>query len=316
MQRFKNILYILGANHGAEERTAERVRTLARQNNARVCIASLLDESFIEQFSKIVSPTTKHMAHLAKEHLQEEVDTFLQRGDWTQIETTTAILEGRDFIAVITKVLRDAHDLVIKSDINVLDTDQLSMRLFRKCPCPVWVIRNREGGSFQRILAALDLGSDQEENIRLNRKIVELTHSFARQEQGEAHYLHALHLEYEAMMRAPRFNMSDEQIASIKEEIRQKSRSSLKRLFAETAISVPPENIHLLQGETTTVINTAIKDLKADMLVMGTLARAGVPGLLIGNKAEKILSQITCSVLAVKPDGFLSPVKLQRGETA
>jgi len=45
-----------------------------------------------------------------------------------------------------------------------------------------------------------------------------------------------------------------------------------------------------------------------DLIVMGTLARAGVEGLLIGNTAEKILSRIDCSVLALKPEGFVSPI--------
>jgi universal stress protein E len=42
---------------------------------------------------------------------------------------------------------------------------------------------------------------------------------------------------------------------------------------------------------------------------MGTLGRAGIAGLLIGNTAEKILHQVECSVMTVKPDGFVSPVK-------
>ena len=41
---------------------------------------------------------------------------------------------------------------------------------------------------------------------------------------------------------------------------------------------------------------------------MGTLARTGVAGLFIGNTAETILEQLTCSVLAIKPPGFVSPV--------
>jgi universal stress protein E len=42
---------------------------------------------------------------------------------------------------------------------------------------------------------------------------------------------------------------------------------------------------------------------------MGTVGRAGIAGLLIGNTAEKILHQVECSVMTVKPDGFVSPVK-------
>jgi nucleotide-binding universal stress UspA family protein len=43
---------------------------------------------------------------------------------------------------------------------------------------------------------------------------------------------------------------------------------------------------------------------------MGTVGRVGIPGLFIGNTAEEIFQTTACSVLAVKPDGFISPVEL------
>ena len=42
---------------------------------------------------------------------------------------------------------------------------------------------------------------------------------------------------------------------------------------------------------------------------MGTVARTGIPGYLISNTAEKILTEINCSILAVKPESFSTPVK-------
>jgi nucleotide-binding universal stress UspA family protein len=45
-----------------------------------------------------------------------------------------------------------------------------------------------------------------------------------------------------------------------------------------------------------------------DLIVMGTVARIGIPGLIIGNTAESIFEQVKCSVLAIKPDGFETPV--------
>ena len=48
-----------------------------------------------------------------------------------------------------------------------------------------------------------------------------------------------------------------------------------------------------------------------DVLVMGTVARGGVSGVLIGNTAERVLRKLPCSVLTVKPDGFVSPVRLE-----
>jgi nucleotide-binding universal stress UspA family protein len=45
-----------------------------------------------------------------------------------------------------------------------------------------------------------------------------------------------------------------------------------------------------------------------DLLVMGTVCRTGISGFLIGNTAEEVLNQIDCSVLTVKPEGFVTPV--------
>jgi nucleotide-binding universal stress UspA family protein len=39
-----------------------------------------------------------------------------------------------------------------------------------------------------------------------------------------------------------------------------------------------------------------------ELLVVGTVARSGVAGRIIGNTAEAVLSQLPCSMLVVKPD--------------
>ncbi len=41
---------------------------------------------------------------------------------------------------------------------------------------------------------------------------------------------------------------------------------------------------------------------------MGTVCRTGIPGLIIGNTAERVLDSVKCSVLTVKPAGFVSPI--------
>jgi len=44
---------------------------------------------------------------------------------------------------------------------------------------------------------------------------------------------------------------------------------------------------------------------------MGTISRAGIAGLLVGNTAERLLDQLDCSLLTVKPGDFVSPVGLE-----
>jgi nucleotide-binding universal stress UspA family protein len=67
---------------------------------------------------------------------------------------------------------------------------------------------------------------------------------------------------------------------------------------------------HLPKGAAKKMIAALSVELQADLVVMGTVARTGVSGLIIGNTAEAILDQLSCSVLAIKPPGFTTPVKL------
>jgi nucleotide-binding universal stress UspA family protein len=69
--------------------------------------------------------------------------------------------------------------------------------------------------------------------------------------------------------------------------------------------------VHLIKGQPRKEIPALAKRLGVDLVVMGTVARTGVPGLFIGNTAEAMLEQIDCSVLAVKPEGFKTPVSLE-----
>ena len=68
---------------------------------------------------------------------------------------------------------------------------------------------------------------------------------------------------------------------------------------------------HLVKGWARKVIPDLAKRIEADLIVMGSVARTGVPGFIVGNTAEIILHQIDCSVLAIKPPGFATPVTVE-----
>ena len=85
----------------------------------------------------------------------------------------------------------------------------------------------------------------------------------------------------------------------------------LQRHGADAMQFLSPKK-HLVKGVPRREIPALAKRLGADLVVMGTVARTGVPGFFIGNTAETILRSVRCSVLAVKPEGFVSPVRIQR----
>jgi len=67
----------------------------------------------------------------------------------------------------------------------------------------------------------------------------------------------------------------------------------------------------LVKGRARRAIPQLAEELQVELIVMGTIRHAGIAGILIGNTAETILNRIDCSVLAIKPEGFVSPVMLE-----
>jgi nucleotide-binding universal stress UspA family protein len=51
-----------------------------------------------------------------------------------------------------------------------------------------------------------------------------------------------------------------------------------------------------------------IDDHQIDLLLMGTVARGGLEGASIGNTSERLVTQVPCSMLVVKPADFKSPI--------
>jgi nucleotide-binding universal stress UspA family protein len=248
-----------------------------------------------------------------------------------RIEIETQVLIGTHFLEVIREVLRNRRDLVIKSPEQQEWLDRVfgsdDMHLLRKCPCPVWLVRPRPEKGYRRILAAVDLDDDglpkevQSSQV-LNRQILEMASSLALAESAELHIVYAWEAIGESLMRHGPFLMtSDEQVDTYVERIRRHLSARLDSTMADMKASMGEAmdflhpQTHLVKGWARKEIPALARHLEIDLVVMGTVARTGMPGFIMGNTAETILNQLDCSVLAIKPPGFVTPVTL-KGEAA
>jgi nucleotide-binding universal stress UspA family protein len=86
------------------------------------------------------------------------------------------------------------------------------------------------------------------------------------------------------------------------------ARASVARLLADAAIPADRALVHMRKARPIDAITDVATTVDPGIVVMGTLARSGVAGLLMGNTAETTLGTLRSSIIAVKPDGFVSPV--------
>jgi nucleotide-binding universal stress UspA family protein len=68
--------------------------------------------------------------------------------------------------------------------------------------------------------------------------------------------------------------------------------------------------VELRKGEPEDIIPRFVVAEGVDLVVLGTVARTGIAGLIIGNTAERLLQRLVCSVFAIKPNGFRTPIRL------
>ncbi len=326
MKRFKNILCVVESAQFSKA-AMERAVTLAQNNQASLTTVAIAPQVAARIRMPRSGPSAAElqaiMANNRAQRLEALVAPYRER-----VELQTKVLVGVPFLEIIREVLRNGRDLVIRTPENPDWLDRLfgsdDMHLLRKCPCPVWLIKLGKQTSFRRILAAVDIGeldlpAEMQSQRAVNRQILEMASSLALSDFAELHVVHAWEAIGESLLRHGVLTSEpEEQVRTYVQQVRQWHEAGLDRLMREVtgdlgrdAMEYLKPQTHLVKGGARNEIPALANRIGADLVVMGTVARTGIPGFLIGNTAETILNQIDCSVLAIKPPGFVTPVTLE-----
>lgn len=322
MKRFKNILYVNEST--ADQASAiARAAVLAENHQADLTILDVIPpeaspvDAGLHSGDAISTGLQADMAVDRRSALDSLIQDYLKKPGIRQAERV-----GKTYLEVIRAVLRNAYDLVIKPAENPTWTHRLfgsdDLHLLRKCPCPVWLMKPPEKPNYSSIVAAVDLGTQDpfSSDDDLNREILELAASLALSDFASLHIVHAWEAFGEATLLS-RGSGSAEGVTDYVDKKREHHRKGLQRLAEDLRGWIGADlydylspTFHLPKGPARRVIAPLAAELQADLVVMGTVARTGISGLIIGNTAETILDQLASSVLAVKPPGFKTPVKM------
>lgn len=323
MKRFKNILYVSEPSV-AQESAVARAVALAQNNQAQLMIIDVIPEQTagigMPPGGPISADLTAAMIAERRQMLESLVAPYT-----ALLDISIEILVGTKFLEAIRAVLRNDYDLVIKPAENPANPAWIErlfgsddMHLLRKCPCPVWLMKPEEKSNYECIVAAVDFDSNHtgSDKQALNQQILGLATSLALSDFAQLHLVHAWDVPEAGFVRlwvddpdAAEMDMIEGERAR-----RQAGMDALTRMLRDQigaeAYNYLSLRVHLPRGTARKAIPALVKELKADLVVMGTVARTGIPGFIIGNTAEAILDQLQCSALAVKPVGFVSPITL------
>lgn len=314
MNRFRKIL-VYAPVQGFHDPAVLRAADLAKQCNGSVELVDAVED--LPPYVRLVAPSSWDVAGLIvaerQKHLDEAAAVLREQG----IDATTRVLRGKPDLAVTKHVVVGEFDLVLKTARGETSSRRvwfglLAKRLLRKCPCPVWILQPDDPPIFTRVIAAIDTEGTDSDKLELNRKIFEIASSLADHDGAEFHIVHAWTAPGETLFRN---RMPTEELASYVTDCRDSAQQRIDDLLAQLE-DFGHAHVNLLKGDPPEVLERFVRSEPRSLVVMGTICRGGIAGYVIGNTAEKVLRSIDCSVLAVKPDDFQSPVAADDIQTA
>jgi nucleotide-binding universal stress UspA family protein len=156
------------------------------------------------------------------------------------------------------------------------------------------------------VLVAINPDPAAPEEVRLSVDLLCTAAIVARSAGAELQVLHAWKLFGE--WRSVYDRWTDPELAPILGATLDRHVGYVDRALAEAGLAGAAVRRHIVHQRASQAIIDTVRSEGIDLLVMGTVGRTGIPGFLIGNTAERVLGEVECSVLARKPNGFVSPV--------
>lgn len=164
-------------------------------------------------------------------------------------------------------------------------------KLLRHCPCAVLMVKSERPWTGGVILAAVDVGNEDEDHRRLHTSIIDHGYAIASLAKGELHVV--------AAHPSPMLSASDPTY-QLSETIEQRYREACKAFQAEFDIS--EDRLHISEGPADVLIPHTEKKCDAVVTIIGTVARTGISGALIGNTSEVVLDSLEGDVLVLKSE--------------
>lgn len=280
---------------------------LAKRSGAEVVLA-YVSPDVREEYS--ITPIEARWEGISKtiEEMQEEVlvdarkrlDELVAANATAGVRLSGRALVGPPYVEIIHLVKEEKFDLVFAGTRrNISGWERFFLgsqtrRLVQKCPSSLWVVKNGACDAIKSIVVAVDFSPVSQ---RALTEAKWLATTFGAK-------LTAVHVIGHGDVPVNLFGQPAKGDWRTQFEAR-----AAERFAAFLQESTAPDvEKKIVWGEPAEQIGVEAAQAKANLLVLGTVGHGAVAGLLLGSTAEKVLESADCNVLAVKPQGFVSPV--------
>lgn len=267
------------------DRAVRRAGVLAKQFGAEVKLVHVVDD---DQPQTLVELEMREASRL----LQEQVNRLTQLRD---NRCRAEVVRGDAFDGILRAAEKVSADLIVmgthrKQLLRDIFVGTTLERVIRMGPFPVLLVNKEADHPYSKVIAAVDFCEPSERALKIAKSVglidfVELTllHAFVAPAKSQLYIGDA----------------PDEQMAEHVAAERRRLRDALKVFSESHKHHGSVWNYRIEEGDARTVICGAVKELRAELLVIGTHGRSGIAKLLLGSVAEAVLRSVDVDILVV-----------------
>jgi universal stress protein E len=216
--------------------------------------------------------------------------------------------------SIVREVMRENIDLVVADShrhsraarVVLSNTD---WQLIRLCPAPVLFVKSAAPYQRLRVLAAVDPLHAHAKPEALDHAILAAGQELAETFNGQLHVVHCY------MLATPFTSGVLMEPVPLPPNVAEQQVKDVKRAFDKLleGYDLGARRKHLRAGVAAREIAEVAGKVEAGIVVMGAVSRSGLKRLFIGSTAERVIDQLNCDVLVLKPAGFKTPVPKRPG---
>jgi universal stress protein E len=269
---------------------------------ARVSLGSDLRQEDLAAFSKSRLAQTRNELEALAEHCRDAGVPTLTAVEW----------DYPPHEAVVRKAMKAEADLIIADchagrRLAPLLLHVTDWELLRYSPLPVLLVKNKRQYSKPVMLAAVDPTHANAKPSRLDDEILATARVIRTALKAELNVVHCfVPLPDDAK---PAELLAEDATGKLERRARAHARARLAKVLKDVRIGRGRR--YLVSAHPVNAIPALARKIHCDIVVMGAISRTGLRRLLIGNTAERIIDDLPCDVLVVKPRDFSTDVRRQ-----
>lgn len=277
---------------------------LARSVNAELTLLTSTWDSYSAENTTLDADTRDQLKEGLISQAAKWLNSFVL--DANDIKVKIDVRWQKHLYEAVIEATQETHyDLVLKRPDKHSLMDRIftpvDWNLLRHCAAPIMLIKSSDPWQHNRILASIDATSTNEGHQLINDNILSFAEQLSDHFDTDLHIVNAYPLVNVAFAMVPEVTAPDD----LHRYVQEQHEEACGRWADKYNIS--RDNIHVSEGAPEIVVSELAKSLAIDVVMIGSVGRTGISGVLIGNTAELLLDKLECDILVIKQTDGVSP---------